>query len=58
MLVKILNKQHTFMLEQLRLNLEDAASRDDGSGEYEQMRGAMYCFEERVEEFQETMDRV
>ena len=46
------------MLEQLRLNLEDAAARDDGSGEYEQMRGAMYCFEERVEEFQETMDRV
>lgn len=46
------------MMDQLKMNLEDAAARDDGSEEYEQMSRAMFCFEERIEEFQETMERV
>jgi len=58
LLVKILLKQHNYMMDQLKMNLEDAAARDDGSEEYEQMSRAMFCFEERIEEFQETMERV
>ena len=40
------------------MNLEDAAARDDGSEEYEQFSRAMFCFEERIEDFHETMGRV
>ena len=58
LLIKILLKQHNYMMDQLKMNLEDAAARDDGSEEYEQFSRAMFCFEERIEEFQETMERV
>ena len=40
------------------MNLEDAAARDDGSEEYEQFSRAMFAFEERIEDFYETMVRV
>lgn len=58
LLVKIMLKQHTYMRDQLKMNLEDAAARDEGSEEYEQFSRAMYCFEERIEEYAETMERV
>jgi len=46
------------MRDQLKMNLEDAAARDDGSEEYEQFSRAMYAFEDRIEDYRETMERV
>ena len=46
------------MLDQLKMNLEDAAAGYDGTTQQEEMQRVMYQFEERVEDFKETMDRV
>ena len=57
-LVKILTRQHTFMMDQLKMNYEEAAEGDEMgqiTGAYED---EMYRLEERLEDFQETMERV
>lgn len=46
------------MLDQLKMNLEDAAAGYDGTTQQEEIQRVMYQFEERVEDFKETMDRV
>lgn len=46
------------MLDQLKMNLEDAAAGYDGTTQQEEMQRVMESFEMRVEDFKETMDRV
>lgn len=62
MLVKILTRQHAFMIDQLKMNCEDAAASDPGGEETAELAAAreedMYRLEERLEDFQETMERV
>jgi len=58
-LVKVLTRQHAFMVDQLKMNFEDAAQ---GDAELTDIAAArqeeMYRLEERLEDFQETMERV
>ena len=62
MLVKILTRQHAFMIDQLKMNCEDAAAGHPGGEETAEIAAAreedMYRLEERLEDFQETMERV
>ena len=51
-LVKILTRQHTFMMDQLKLNYED------GQVDSVAYEDEMYRLEEKLEDFQETMERV
>lgn len=47
MLVKILTRQHTFMMGYLEMNIQEG-----GGGPSEE---EMYKFEQKLEDFQETM---
>lgn len=59
MLAKILTRQHAFMIDQLKMNFEDAANEELGGEEMAAAREEdMYQIEERLEDFQETMERV
>lgn len=64
MLVKILTRQHAFMMDQLKMNVEDAAALGGGMEEDEdgEMAGVheeeLYRMEERLEDFSDTMERV
>ena len=58
MLAKILTRQHTFMLDHLRMQLEEAAEGEDWDGSDIDRQDEMETIEERLEDFQETMERV
>lgn len=63
MLVKILTRQHAFMMDQLKMNFEDAAALGGGEEDEDgEMAGVheeeLYRMEERLEDFSETMERV
>lgn len=62
MLVKILTRQHAFMIDQLKMNCEDAAGGEPSGEESAELAAAreedMYRLEEKLEDFQETMERV
>lgn len=58
-LAKVLTRQHAFMVDQLKMHIEEAAH---GEADMEDIAAArreeMYRLEERLEDFQETMERV
>lgn len=55
MLVKILTRQHAFMIDQLKMNCEDATAVNPGGEETAEIAAAreedMYRLEERLEDF-------
>jgi hypothetical protein len=58
-LAKILTRQHAFTADQLKMNFEDAAPEDEDLADIAAARQEeMYRLEERLEDFQETMERV
>jgi hypothetical protein len=57
-LAKVLTRQHAFMLDQLRMRLEEAAEGEDWGGSEADRHEEMERIEERLEDFQETMERV
>ena len=54
----MLTRQHAFMLDHLRLRLEEAAEAEDWGGSEADRHEEMERIEERLEDFQETMERV
>ena len=57
MLVKVLTRQHAFMIDQLKLSVEDAEAKE-GSDMSAAGLEDMYRLEQRLEDFQDTMMRV
>lgn len=54
MLVKILTRQHTFMMGYLEMNIQGSGGGGGGGPSEEEM----YKFEQKLEDFQDTMEGV